>query len=266
MIQFKLWRTVGAAALLGASVACTPVAEKAETAAPAPEAAGEAGEAASGESGGEHGEAGVATAYAGLEGPARTALGLQHLKGFVLVARQVAEVGTQEEAGALVGQGLLEVYTPAQDQFGGFNAAPVQAAEAAGMDAKPKRELAAKLDAAVRAISAAQAPLHANPADLAVRMIDLSTGLYGNVVKTDFVDPIEYQHSLGAALSARDALVSGAGALRARDAARYDEALGELNRFVALWPQPTAPEAPTPNRDVLAQASRAKLALSGFLD
>src|SRR6202008_3590619 len=97
MIQFKLWRTVGAAALLGAAAALPAcgqgeAGEKAETpaAASAPQAGGEAGESAIGESGGEHGEAGAASAYAGLEGPARTALRLQHLKGFVLVARQVA--------------------------------------------------------------------------------------------------------------------------------------------------------------------------------
>jgi hypothetical protein len=271
MIQFKLWRTAGAAALLsvGALAACgqgEPPATETSTEAAAPAAGREAGEAALGEAGGEYGEAGAATAYAGLEGPARTPLRLQHLKGFVLVARQVADAGAAEEAGVLVGQGLLEVYTPAQDQFAGFDAAPVRAAEAAGMDGKPKAEVARAIDAAARAIAAAEAPLGANRADLCARMIDLSTGLYAGVVHADFVDPVEYQHSLGAALAARDALVAGRTDLRARNAARYDEALREMDRFVALWPQATAPERPTANRDVLAQASRVKLALSSFLE
>jgi hypothetical protein len=96
-------------------------------------------------------------------------------------------------------------------------------------------------------------------------MVDISTGLYRGVVGPDYVDLVEYQHSLGAALAAREALVAGEGALRARNAARYEEALREMNRLIALWPQPTAPEQPTTNREVLAQASRVKLALSSFL-
>jgi hypothetical protein len=38
-----------------------------------------------------------------------------------------------------------------------------------------------------------------------------------------------------------------------------------LDRFVELWPQPTAPEHPAPYNQVLAQSSRVRLALSPYL-
>jgi hypothetical protein len=230
----------------------------------APAGGGEAGEAAIGESGAEHGEAGAAGAYAGLEGPARSALRLQQLKGFVLVAERVAQGGQAPQAGALVGQGLLEVYTPAQAQFGTFNPAPLRAAESAGLDGKPASEVTRAIAAAKQSIEQAQAPLTADPADLAGRMIDIATGIYQGVNRADGVDTVEYQHSLGAALAARDALQHGERALRARDTARYAEALRETDRLIALWPAPQAPEHPATYRQVLTQASRAKLALSSL--
>jgi len=53
--------------------------------------------------------------------------------------------------------------------------------------------------------------------------------------------------------------------LQRRDRRAYSEAHEALARFVALWPQTTAPETPTPYRDVLAQGSRVRLALSPYL-
>lgn len=260
-MKLKLWQTASLVAVLGTAACGQPV-EPVPT--PAPEAA--VGEAGVGEGGGEHGEAGVAEAYAGLEGPARTAMRLQQLKGFVLIAQRVAEVGAAPEAGALVGQGVLEVYDPARDQFSGFDAAPVRAAADIGGDNRPRPELVRALANAETAIDQAQAGLSGvNQADIANRMVGLSTGLYAHVIQSDFVDPIEYQHSLGAALAAREALVNGEQALKARNARAYNEALAELNRFIALWPAPSAPENPTPNGQVLAQASRVQLALSPLL-
>ncbi len=272
--KLKLWRTIGAAAIAGLAVgACTPAGEGGEAgqagvsgeAGEAP--GGEGGEAAIGEGGGEHGEAGVQAAYAGIDGPARTALRLQHLKGFVLIAQRVNEAGQAPEAGALVGQGVLEVYAPATDQFAGFDAAPLRAAESAGLDGKPKGEVADQLARAEAAIDQAQVAIATpiNQADIAARMVDLATGLYGHVINPDYNDPIEYQHSLGAALAAQEALRTGERALRGRDASAYQEALTEMDRFVALWPGATVPDAPTPVRDMLAQASRVRLALSPFL-
>lgn len=249
--KYKLWQSTAVAVLLSACGQPTP--------APAPEAPGApaGGEAAIGEAGGEHGEAGVATAYAGVVGDQRTALRLQHLKGFLLVAERVAEAGMPTDAGVLVQQGLLEVYDPAIDQFGALDPGPVRAA---GQGAS-----AQSLRAGEAALDLARGGLSIDYADLAVRMVDLSSGLYQNVVQPDFTDPIEYQHSLGAALSARDALAAGRGALRARDAGAYDEALVELDRFIELWPAPAAPEHPSSYQEVLRQSSRVRLALSPLL-
>jgi hypothetical protein len=252
-MKFKLWRGIGAAAVLTAA-ACSPAeqaptaADSAETPAPAPGAEAPAG--------GEAGEAGAATAYAGVSGPQLTALRLQHLKGFVLVAQRVAQGGGADEAAALVGQGVLEVYDHALPaEFGALNIAPLRAASGD----------AAQIGAALAAIDAARAPIETDHAALAARMSDIAAGLYQGVVQPDFVDPIEYQHSLGAALAARDALVSGEATLRAENAAAYASALAELDRFIALWPQTSPTTAPAAYRDVLAASSRVRLALSPFL-
>ncbi len=255
--KFKLWRTAGAAAALGLA-ACGGEGGEAGRSGEngGTTAAGEAGEAAVGEGGGEHGEAGVDTAYAGVAGSQRTALRLQHLKGFVLIAARVAEAGDAAAAGVLVQQGLLEVYDPAADQFGGLDAAPLRAAGAAAS--------AQSLQAAKQALDAAR-PSGADAATLAVSMVDIASGLYQNVVQADFVDSIEYQHSLGAALAAHDALTAGRSALRARNARAYDQALADIEALIALWPTTEAPERPAPYREVLAQSSRVRLALSPFL-
>lgn len=259
--KFKLWRTVGAAAALGLAACGGEGGEAGNEANEGDAAHGEAGEAASppapdAASGGEHGEAGVANAYAGISGDQRTALRVQHLKGFVLVAARVSEAGGADEAGVLVQQGLLEVYDPAADQFGTLDAAPVRAAGAVAN--------ARSLQAATSALDAAR-PANADPAALAVSMADIAVGLYQRVLQDGVVDPIEYQHSFGAALAARDALLAGRSALRARNAGAYDDAMAQIDRFTMLWPSPNAPENPAAYRDVLAQSSRVRLALSPFL-
>ncbi|MEZ5995373.1 MAG: hypothetical protein R3C25_06435 [Hyphomonadaceae bacterium] len=263
--KFRLWRTAGAAAALGLAACGGEGGEGASTV-----GGGESGEGAVAEpetppaaaaagGGGEQGEAGAASAFAGLSGDQLTALRLQHLKGFVMAAETAAQAGEGEAAAVLVQQGLLEAYDVAPDQFGAFDAGPVRAAAAAGPD------IAARLRAAHDAIDRAQSGLAADHAVLAARMIDIATGLYQGVVHEDYVDPIEYQHSHGAALSARDALARGAGELRRRDRRAYEESATEFDRFAALWPAADAPEAPAAYRDVLVQASRVRLALSPFL-
>ncbi len=266
----KLWRTAGAAAAVGLTACGGEGGENQGEAGEAGEravhgeageaansvAGGEQGEAAIGESGGEHGEAGVSSAYAGISGDQRTALRLQHLKGFLLVAARVNQSGASDEARVLVQQGLLEVYDPATDQFGALDPASVRAAGAA--------LTGSNLQAAERALDAAR-PSQTDYAALAVSMVDISTGLYKGVVQDDFIDPVEYQHSLGAALAARDALIAGRQGLRARNARAYDDGLAELDRFAALWPAAAAPARPAAYRDVLAQSSRVRLALSPLL-
>jgi hypothetical protein len=258
--KLKLWKSAGVAALAGlAACGAAP-----QTAKAPPEPAPSAGPSGESGAGGEQGEAGVAAAYEGLDGDPRTALRLSQLKGFVLVAARHAEGDSTADAGVLVQQGLLEAYDPFADQFGALDIAPVRAAgEAENLS---RAAMSAKLQNAESAIDTARSKLSYNHADLAARLVDLSSGLYQNVNQNDVVDPTEYQHSLGAALSARDVLGEGRAALRAENARAYDEALADVNALIAQWPAIDAPEHPTPYRDVLAQASRVRLALSPFLE
>ena len=228
--------------------------------------AGETGEAGAqaAASGGESGEAGAASAYAGLSGDQLTALRLLHLKGFIMAASRVADGNQSAEAGVLVQQGLLEVYDLAPDQFGSLDAGIIRSAsEGASVN---RALMLQRLRAAEGEIDRALGAL--SDVDFAIataRMVDIATGLYQNVVQADFVDPIEYQHSMGAALAAQSALAQGGDQLRARNPAAYNEAVAEASAFAALWRTPVAPARPPTYRDVLAQGSRERLALSPFL-
>jgi hypothetical protein len=229
---------------------------------------GEAGEAGvTGEgaapaasAGGEAGEAGAASAYAGLAGDQLTALRIQHLHGFVMAAAAVNAEDKPAEAAVLVQQGLLEVYDVAPDQFGGLN---VEIIRSAADGALNRAQMMQRIRNAEAEIGRALGELEIDHAVLVVRMVDIATGLYQGVVQEDFVDPIEYQHSMGAAYAARASLSQDA--MLQRNIGAYLEAQGELNRFVDLWPQATAPERPASYSQVLAQSSRVRLALSPFL-
>jgi hypothetical protein len=175
-----------------------------------------------------------------------------------------AEGDVPADSASLIEQGLIEVYDPAADQFGGLNVAPVR--EAGANPDVTRQQMSHRIQAGYRALDAARAPLRVDYADLSARMIEISSGLYQHVVQDDFVDPIEYQHSLGAALAAREALVRGESALAGRNRQAYEEALAEVNAFVALWPSAAAPETPSPYQDVVRQASRVRLAMSPFLN
>jgi hypothetical protein len=260
MIAWKLkhWRVVGVAAAFSVA-ACGG--EGGETG-----ASGDGGEAGEGgdvvapptlapsaqapaaAAGGEAGEAGAQTAYAGLEGDQRTALRLHHLLGFVLAAERALQDNNVQpmDAAILVQQGVLEVYDPAPTEFGTLNVELIRAATDMEL---PRASGALDDDAAITV----------------ARLVDISTGLYQLVIGADFVDPIEYQHSMGAALAARAALREAQSDLRGRDRNAYTEANRELDRFVALWPAATAPQAPTPYNQLLAAGSRIRLALSPYL-
>lgn len=265
MIAWRLkgWRAAGAAAAVGLAACGGEGGEsgggeggeagEAGASAPAPSAATVT--APSGE-GGPGGEAGAASAYAGVSGDQLTALRLMHLKGFVLAADRVAGAGQAAEAGVLVQQGLLEVYDVAYDQFGALNVAIVRAAA----DGTPAHIAAAETE-----IDRVINTLDVEHAALAARLVDIATGLYQGVVQEDFVDPIEYQHSMGAALAAQEVLRAGENELRGEDTRAYREATQEMSRFGGLWTETSAPERPPAYRDVLAQASRVRLALSPYL-
>ncbi len=256
--QLRTWRTIGAAAALaacggeGGEAAREQSGEAGESGSPAP-----ALDMSAAPAGGEQGEAGAEAAYAGLAGDQLIAVRLQHLKGFVLAAQTMAAAGQGEDAGILLQQGLLEVFDPRPDQFGALDIAPVRAAAAAAN--------AQSLAAAANAMDAAARALEIDHAIVAARMVDLAAGLYQHVLQADFADPIEYRHSRGAALAARDALAQGQSELRSANSRAFNEARTELDRFVGLWPSIDPPEAPTPYPQVLAQSSRVRLALSPFL-
>ena len=274
MIAWKLrrWRTAGVAAAALGVAACGGEAgeaggEQGESGGEAGVSGGEAGErgapATAASAGGEAGEAGAASAYAGLSGDQLTALRIQHLKGFVMAAARVNAGDQPAEAAVLVQQGLLEVYDIAPDQFGDLDIAVIRAAADANLNRAQMmqriRNAEAEMDRAVGGLD------EVDHAVLVVRMVDIATGLYQGVVQPDFVDPVEYQHSMGAAIAARSALTQGQGAMQRQNLRGYAEAQAELNRLVDLWPQATAPERPASYQQVLAQSSRVRLALSPFL-
>lgn len=242
----KLWTAAGGALVIAAGglAACSGPAEE-PSAAPPGAHAGEAGE-------GEGGEAGANSAYDAISADSRTALRLAHLKGFMLVAREAAPVEGEAAAAALAGQGMLEVYDPAKETY-----------DAAGVDEAVLRRAAesgtpATLNAAISELDRAARDAGGDPAEVVKGLTSISTGLYRLVIVEDTVDPVEYQHALGAAMAAQAAAARAGGLSSVRD---------DLDAFVGLWPQVTAPDsaetAPSVS-EVQAQASRIELALSGL--
>lgn len=251
----KIFSGVGVAALLTAA-ACSKSGEAgeqapagtAETAAPV----GEAGETASGEGG--VGEAGATEAYSAIPPASRTALRIAHLRGFFLIAAEAQKAEGNDEAAALAGQGMLEVFDPAADNFreAGINEAKLRAAATKGD--------AASLKAAISELDAARKRVGGDPAAVINGMTGMAAGMYGHVVADGAIDPVEYQHSRGAALSALGELQHFGGGNAKAQAVKAD-----LERFIALWPAPVAPDdiaKVAPAGAVQAQASRIQLALS----
>jgi hypothetical protein len=258
-LRVKMWRGVGAAALVGAGIglaACQPAQKTPKPEAPQAAAPVQPGAPAAG---GEQGEAGAADAYAGLAGAAKAGLRLQHLKGFLLAADRLARDGKEEDARVLVQQGILEVLDPGLSEVGDLDLIAIRRAGTAG-----EGPAVGHIKAAIEAVDAAQAPLGDGGADRVKRMLALARGLYSEVVRPEGVDAVEYAHSLGAALGASQALDAAAKTLKMRDGPRFDKAKSEMATLLAMWPSLVAPAKPTPSADVAAQVARVELALSGF--
>lgn len=250
----KLWTAVGAAAMILA--ACNKSGEAGEQAPqgaePSVAATGEAGETAAGEGG--VGEAGASEAYANVPAASRTALRLAHLKGFFLIALESQKAEGDDEAAVLAGQGMLEVFDPAADAFrkAGVDEAVLRAAATKGD--------AASLKAAIANLDQARAKVGGDASAVVSGMTGIAAGLYGHVLNEGAVDPIEYQHSRGAALAAKAELDRFAGS-----DPKVARARGDIQSFLKLWPAVVAPEDAskvTPAAQVQAQASRIQLALS----
>jgi len=246
----KLWITLGAAVALTA--ACSEQGQPGgETGG---ENGGEGGAAAQGEnegggSGAGVGEAGAAAAYSGVPADSLLALRIAHLKGFYLVAQRAQAVEGDASAAALAGQGLAEVYDPSAAAFADahIDAALLRRAAETGSEAD--------LAQAVAALEAAQRAAGGNAGVVTGALADISAGLYGEVSVDGAVDPIEYQHALGAAMSALS--TARAGGLPA-------QTVSDAEALVAMWHGVTAPDAVselTPAGQVQAQASRIRLAV-----
>lgn len=234
----KLWTSISAAVILSATgvAAChqTGGEETTSAAEPAPAV-------------GEGDEAGAKEAYAGIPAESKAALRLAHLRGFFLIA--AAQTEGADYAAALAGQGMLEVYDPQVDAF-----------KATGVDEAVLRKAAdtgapADLGAALATLNAAIDRVGGNDAAVATGLTSIASGLYSGVVSDGAVDTVEYQHSLGAALSLKE--LADHSSDPAVVAARPD-----IEKFVAMWPAAEAPETVTPTDEVAAQASRIELALS----
>ena len=283
-LKLKHWRTLGIAATTIGLAACgseggadTGEGGEGEAGEPAPigenggatpAVSAEAGEAAIGEGGSEHGEAGAVTAYEGLSGDQLTAMRIQHLRGYVMAAALVvadrgSNSGDPADAAILVQQGMLEVYDPAPGQFGALDVTALR--EAAAGTTFTRAQMMQRLRTAQENLTHAIGQLNFDDAQLVVRMVDLSTGLYQHALSEGAVDPIEYQHSMGAALAAQQAILLREDDMRRENLSAYSRAVGELNRFVALFPSPEAPQDPATYQQVLVQGSRVRLALSPYL-
>jgi hypothetical protein len=182
--------------------------------------------------------AALAQAYASVPADSRMALRLAHLKGYFLIAERQSEPAA---AAALASQGMLEVYDA---QPGAFNGV--------GLDEGALRAAASQgtqvdLQTALAGLAAAQAKAGGDPVAVLRAMTRLAAGLYESTMNGGGVDNLEYQHSLGAALAARE--------LAANDP-RLAKARPDLDGLVALWPTPTPPSSPTPPAKIDAQADK----------
>ena len=246
----KHWTSVSAAVLISVTglSACTPKTEAGASSDQAASSPAPAGPVAAGGAG-ETGETGAHSAYSGIPADSLSALHIAHLRGFFLIAQ--AQKDGPEAAAILTSQGMLEAYDPSQAVFSavGIDQAVLRKAATSGSTAD--------LKAAIAALDAGLVKAGGDPKAVIRGLVEISSGLYKGVVVDGGVDPIEYQHSLGAALSAKAALAAAV-----KTNPQLAGATAPMDAFIALWPSLSAPEKPASHGQVLAQASRIELAIS----
>jgi len=246
----KHWTSVSAAVLISVTglSACAPKKEAAASSNPAEASQAPAGPVAAGGAG-EAGETGAHSAYSGIPADSLSALHIAHLRGFFLIAQ--AQKDGPDAAAILTSQGMIEAYDPSSAVFSavGIDQAVLRKAATSGS--------AADLKAAIVALDAGLAKAGGDPKAVIRGLVEISSGLYKGVVVDGGVDPIEYQHSLGAALSAKAALAAAV-----KTHPQLAGATAPMDAFIALWPSLSAPEKPASHGQVLAQASRIELAIS----
>ncbi len=246
----KHWTSVSAAVLISVTglSACTPKKEAGASSDQAASSPAPAGPVAAGGAG-EAGETGAHSAYSGIPADSLSALHIAHLRGFFLIAQ--AQKDGPEAAAILTSQGMIEAYDPSASVFSavGIDQAVLRKAATSGS--------AADLKAAIAALDAGLAKAGGDPKAVIRGLVEISSGLYKGVVIDGGVDPIEYQHALGAALSAKAALAAAV-----KTHPQLAGATAPMDAFIALWPSLSAPEKPASHGQVLAQASRIELAIS----
>ena len=251
----KLWTSLTCAVIIGSGTlaACSKPEDKSAKAvaseaeankAPAPVTAA-AGEGAGG-------EAGSNDAYAQIPAASTDGLRVAHLRGFFMIAEVASRTQTKEAAAMLAGQGMAEIYDYQADAYTrlGLKEDVLRKAAETGTTAD--------LQAALKALDAAATKAGGKSSDIVKGMLTMSTGLYGDVIRDGKIDPTEYQHSLGAALSTREA---------AKRDPKLKSVMADLDAYVKLWPTevpPTDVKALLPKAKVQAQSSRIELALSSL--
>lgn len=269
----RVWAMLGVSAVALAGVgACQPPGDGTSTntaAASATQAPPKAGELATNVAPamGEAGEAGAQNAYADIPEGSRLGLRIAHVTGFLLIAQKTYASGQANEASVLVSQGLLEVYTPAAAQLDAGASGLKSAFEkvVASIDAnKPKAEVDAAFDEAIKIAREREIASGAAPQDVVKGMLSIGAGLYALVIMPEGNDPIEYQHAQGAILAAQSSFEASKSKLAAYDKARTETAAQDIQNVVALFPAVALPDNPASVAAVTGAVSRTQLALSGI--
>lgn len=202
----------------------------------------------------------VADAYAGAEGVQLTALHLWRLKGYVIAAEYLTESDQMVEAGAVVTEGLRDVYDTAPTEFGQLNIATVRAA--ANGEGLNRAEMMQRLRDAEHEIERAAGLIEGiDHGTLAARLLDIATALYADAD----ANPRHYSASRGAAFAARDALLIDQDVLRREDPMALARGVEQFNRLIDLYPGAAPGANLTPNAELVAQAERVRAAIQPLL-
>lgn len=255
---YKRWTRLGLGAALAGTMALSACGgeggEAGESGEAGTEIAGEAGEGEGGE--GEGGEAGHSMETLPVE--KRVAF----MSGHVAAGLALYRAGAPEQAAPHLLHPVSE--THAAERAGidalGFDAEVFEAVSAALEDGKSAKEVDAMLAAAEANMSLLRANAGGEPKEIIAYLMDTVAEEYAiGVTDGEITDPGEFQDAYGFAVVALET------ALQIETEAGREVAT-ELANLVALWggAAPLADATPAPVSEVVAQASKVQLALSGL--
>jgi hypothetical protein len=268
----KIWAGIGAATIVGASLAGGAAAQDAHKGHKAPAPADQGAATKSAADGGE--------AYLTDGGPRDTRIRFYRdvglMRGHMLVGRQLIALGLWDEAlphflhptEELYGQ--MDKYIKLHDMrpFQRELLALAQAVKAkrAGAVEQAQKAVDQKLDAAMGVARRFMNPLLGFTAKSAAELLKVAHSEYEASLEGEtFVKPVEYQDSRGFVLEAERMFEAAAGELRRKDAEALARIRTVLGKLKTAWPAPMPPSAPvlTPN-EVLALVSDIELHASRF--